>query len=120
MPIARSLDQDGGGVNTSKRHARCTQPAGFPRWRRAGSPPFRVTLSGVAASLAVNGKLRRARQRAGLTLAQVAERLGATSVNAYARYEQGRSVPTVRKLTELFAAVRPGRDLVVIESDATS
>ena len=62
--------------------------------------------------------LRRARQRAGLSLAEVAERLGATSVNAYARYEQGRSVPTVQKLSQLFAAVAPDRDLVLTESEA--
>ncbi|MCC7142268.1 MAG: helix-turn-helix transcriptional regulator [Candidatus Eisenbacteria bacterium] len=61
--------------------------------------------------------LRRARQRAGLSLAQVAERLGATSINAYARYEQGRSIPTVQKLSELFAAVLPDRDLVLVESE---
>jgi transcriptional regulator with XRE-family HTH domain len=48
--------------------------------------------------------LRRARQRAGLmSLAQVAERLGATSIDVYARYEQGRSLPTIQKLSELFA-----------------
>lgn len=62
--------------------------------------------------------LRRARQRAGLSLAQVAERLGATSINAYARYEQGRSVPTVQKLSQLFAAVTSRRDLVLVESEA--
>lgn len=61
--------------------------------------------------------LRRARQRAGLSLAQVAERLGATSINAYARYERGRSVPTIQKLSELFAAVMPHRDLVLVESE---
>ncbi|MCK4412702.1 MAG: helix-turn-helix transcriptional regulator [Candidatus Eisenbacteria sp.] len=62
--------------------------------------------------------LRRARQRAGLTLAQVAERLGATSINAYARYEHGRSIPSVEKLSQLFSAVTSDRDLVVIESEA--
>lgn len=61
--------------------------------------------------------LRRMRQRSGLTLAQVAQRLGSSSVNAYARYEQGRSMPTVQKLTELFGAVSPDRDLVLVESE---
>ena len=61
--------------------------------------------------------LKRARHRAGLTLAQVAQRLGATSINAYARYEQGRSIPTVKKLSQLFAAVTSHRDLVVVESE---
>lgn len=62
--------------------------------------------------------LRRARQRSGLSLAQVARRLGSSSVNAYARYEQGRSTPSVEKLTQLFGAVSPDRDLVLVESEA--
>jgi predicted transcriptional regulator len=62
--------------------------------------------------------LRRARSRSGLTLSEVAERLGSTSVNAYARYEQGRSIPTLRKLTELFSALRPGGDYVIEECRA--
>lgn len=60
--------------------------------------------------------LRRARTKAGLTLADVARRLGAKSHNAYARYEQGRAIPTVQKLTELFSAVSPDRDLVLDRS----
>jgi hypothetical protein len=62
--------------------------------------------------------LRRARQRAGLSLSEVASRLGVASINAYARYEQGRSIPTVQKLSELFAAVSSHRDFVVVESEA--
>jgi hypothetical protein len=62
--------------------------------------------------------LRRQRQKSGLTLAQVAERLGSKSRNAYARYEQGAAVPTVAKLDELLRAVAPDRDIVVRESDA--
>ncbi len=62
--------------------------------------------------------LRRARQRSGLSLSQVARRLGVTSTNAYARYEQGRSIPTVQKLSQLFAAVSSHRDFVVGESEA--
>jgi len=62
--------------------------------------------------------LRRERLRSGLSLAQVAERMGARSLNAYARYEQGRAAPTIRKLSELFAAVAPGGDFVLAPSDA--
>lgn len=61
--------------------------------------------------------LRRQRQRSGLSLAQAANRLGARSRNAYARYEQGRSVPTVEKLDELLKAVAPDRDIVVHQSN---
>jgi hypothetical protein len=62
--------------------------------------------------------LRRQRQRSGLSLAAVAERLGAKSRNAYARYEQGSSVPTVEKLDSLLRAIDPNRDIVVRLSDA--
>ena len=64
--------------------------------------------------------LRRARQSAGLSLAQVAERLGSPSLNAYARYEQGRSVPTVQKLSQLFAAVTSRHDFVLSTSQSRS
>jgi hypothetical protein len=62
--------------------------------------------------------LRRQRQKSGLSLKQAAERLGAKSRNAYARYEQGVAVPTVAKLDELLRAIAPDRDIVVRQSDA--
>ena len=64
--------------------------------------------------------LQRQRQKSGLSLAQAARRLGAKSRNAYARYEQGVSVPTVEKLDELLHAIAPDRDIVVRESDAAA
>lgn len=67
-------------------------------------------------SMLVAFMLRRERLRSGLTLRQVAERLGAKSVNAYARYEQGRAMPTLPKLSELLAAVSDGEDFVVQQS----
>ena len=60
--------------------------------------------------------LRRRRQKAGLTLEEVAARLGQTSRNAYARYEQGRSVPSVTRLGELLGAVNAESDFVIRES----
>jgi len=60
--------------------------------------------------------LRRLRLKKGLSLLQVAEKLGIKSPNAYARYEQGVSVPTVEKLTQLLSAVSPGADFVLRES----
>lgn len=60
--------------------------------------------------------LQRQRQLSGLSLAAVAERLGAKSRNAYARYERGVSVPTVEKLDELLQAVTGGRDFVLLPS----
>lgn len=56
--------------------------------------------------------LRRQRESSGLTLADVARRLGQRSRNAYSRYERGEAVPTVEKLEELLQAVAPGRDFV--------
>ncbi|MBW2260792.1 MAG: helix-turn-helix transcriptional regulator [Deltaproteobacteria bacterium] len=60
--------------------------------------------------------LRRQRMRSGLSLAEVAMKLGAKSRNSYARYEQGRSVPTIAKLSQLLSVVSPDRDFVLSES----
>ncbi len=60
--------------------------------------------------------LQRKREISGLSLSQVASRLGTSSRNAYARYEQGRSVPSVEKLNELLHAVCPKSDIVITES----
>ncbi len=62
--------------------------------------------------------LQRKRELSGLSLSQAAERLGASSRNAFARYEQGRSVPTVEKLNELLHAVCPETEFVIRESVA--
>lgn len=62
--------------------------------------------------------LRRARLRAGLSLGEVAARLGSKSPNSYARYEQGRSVPSVEKLAQLYSAVARNREFVIMESRA--
>ena len=60
--------------------------------------------------------LRRQREKHGLSLAEAARRLGAKSRNAYARYEQGRAVPTIEKLSELVRALGPGNELVLRQS----
>ncbi len=79
----------------------------FPGARGA----FEVGCRDTAVLVAV--MLRRQREKHGLSLAQVARRLGARSKTAYARYEQGRSVPTVEKLFELLMAVAPGEEAVL-------
>ena len=63
--------------------------------------------------------LRRQRERSGLSLAEVADRLGAKSRNTYARYERVTSAPTLEKLNELLNAVSPDRDLVLQQSSLT-
>ena len=62
--------------------------------------------------------LRRQRVKNGLTLSDVANRLGAKSLNSYARYEQGRAVPSIERLDQLLAAVSGGDELVVAQSRA--
>jgi hypothetical protein len=82
----------------------------------AGKEDFEVSSDDARAMISL--LLQRQRQKSGLTLAQVARRLGAKSRNAYARYEQGVSVPTVEKLDQLLRAIAPHRDIVVHQSDA--
>ena len=51
--------------------------------------------------------LYRLRIENGLTVRQAAARLGASSPEAWARYESGRASPTLDKLSELLKAVEP-------------
>ena len=60
--------------------------------------------------------LQRKRELSGLSLAQAAKKLGASSRNAFARYERGKSIPSVEKLNELLHAVSPRQDIVLKES----
>ncbi|MCP4676589.1 MAG: helix-turn-helix domain-containing protein [Deltaproteobacteria bacterium] len=60
--------------------------------------------------------LQRRRQASGLTLAEAANRLGVKSHNAYARYEQGKSVPTIEKLVQLLSAVDADHNFVIGQS----
>ena len=88
----------------------------------AGAEGFRVTVYPTGAETFEIGAnrlgvllallLRRQRERQGLTLAEAAERLGQRSKNAYARYEQGRAMPTVEKLEQLLKAIAPDQKTV--------
>lgn len=62
--------------------------------------------------------LRRQRMKQGLTLVEVAKRLGAKSHNTYARYEQGKSIPTIEKFSKLLSALSPDDDFVLVESQS--
>ena len=55
--------------------------------------------------------LRYQREKNHLSLSDVAKRLGASSLNAYAAYEQGSRKPSLGKFRELLAVVAP--DLVL-------
>lgn len=88
----------------------------------AGTPGFKVTVyPGSRETFEVGANrvrmllallLRRQRERQGLTLAEAAERLGQRSRNAYARYEQGKAMPTVEKLEQLLKAIAPDQKIV--------
>ena len=54
-----------------------------------------------------------------LSLADVARLLGATSRNAYARYEQGQAVPSIDKMYELLRVVAPEMTLMLAERKPT-
>ena len=75
-----------------------------------GGETFEIGANRVGVLLAL--LLRRQRERHGLTLAEAAARLGQRSRNAYARYEQGRAMPTVEKLEQLLKAIAPDQKIV--------
>lgn len=79
-----------------------------------GKNEFELSGNDVSAMTAL--LLRRRREASGASLRDVAERLGASSRNAYARYERGEVVPTVDKLDALLKATAPGEDFVIRES----
>lgn len=57
--------------------------------------------------------LQRLRLRSGRSLSQVAKTMGLASKNAYARYEQGDSAPTLAKFEQLLGAVADDVTLIV-------
>ena len=63
--------------------------------------------------------LYRLRVKNHLTVRQAAERLGATSPEAWARYESGRASPTIEKLSELVHAIDPGMKVTFKEFSIT-
>lgn len=75
----------------------------------ASGPGFGLRCANAA--VLVGLVLNRRRTAAGLTMREVAARLGSTSPNAYARYESGQAMPSVAQLDRLLAAV--GSELVM-------
>lgn len=57
--------------------------------------------------------LKRQRQKSGLSIRQVVEKIGARSKTAYARYEQGRCEPSLSKLQVLLKAMNPVAKTVI-------
>ncbi|HUP63966.1 MAG TPA: helix-turn-helix transcriptional regulator [Thermoanaerobaculia bacterium] len=83
-----------------------------------GKNTFEVGGTDAAAMIAL--LLRRRREASGSSLRDIASRLGASSRNAYARYERGEAVPTLDKLDALLKAASPDGDFVIRESSPTS
>lgn len=79
----------------------------------SGRKAFSVLVSGSQPAMLAMLVLRYQREVHRLTLAEVARKLGASSVNAYAAYEQGKREPTLSKYLELLAAVAPEMTLTV-------
>jgi DNA-binding XRE family transcriptional regulator len=72
-----------------------------------------VLVDATEPSLLAAQVLKYQREVHGLSLADVAKLLGASSRNAYASYEQGRTEPTLGKFRELLLAVAPDMALTV-------
>ena len=68
-----------------------------------GKNQFFVKANDSARPLAL--MLRRLRQKHGLTAREAAKKLGSTSPNAYAVYEQGKASPSLEKLEKLLKAI---------------
>jgi len=79
-------------------------------------PGFSVLVSANDPALLAARVLRYQRERHNLTLADVAKKLGAASINAYAAYEQGKREPSLSKYIELLNAVAPEMALTVRSS----
>lgn len=65
--------------------------------------------SGALVALA----LRRQRANSGQSIASVTAKLRQKSRNAYARYEQGKAMPSADRFAELFSAAAPGVQCVL-------
>lgn len=74
---------------------------------KIGPHEHQVLVDASEPALLAARVLKYQREVHGLSLADVAERLGAKSRNAYASYEQGRTEPTLSKFRELLGVVAP-------------
>jgi len=57
--------------------------------------------------------LQRLRMKAGLTIEEVARRMGSTSKNAYARYEHGKTIPGLDKLSQILEAIESKSETIL-------
>ncbi len=60
--------------------------------------------------------LKRKRHLSGLSIQNVADLLGSNSKTSYARYEQGKVLPSIDKLQQLLSAIDSSSDLVISQA----
>lgn len=80
---------------------------------RRGDDGYAVFIDSEQPHLLVAEVLKNQRVMNALSQGEVAKLLGASSVNAYAAYEQGTREPTLSKLRELLAVVAPDTAVMV-------
>jgi len=79
--------------------------------------PYEKNLFGLEATdtrMLLALALRRQREKSGLTIREVAFRLGSSSPTAYARYENGSIAPSFKKFDQLVQAVNPNRRGILV------
>lgn len=74
---------------------------------------YTVSVDAEDVTLLLAEVLKHQRRVHKLTVADVAKRLGASSLNAYSAYEQGKREPSVSKYRQLLAAIAPEVTLVI-------
>jgi hypothetical protein len=72
-----------------------------------------VTIEASEPAVLAAFVLQRLRLSSGKSLSQVAHAMGRSSRNAFARYEQGRAVPTIDMFDELLRAVSQDTTLII-------
>ena len=65
----------------------------------------------------IAGFLQTMRSNAGLSISEVAHRMGAKSKNSYAQYEQGKALPSLDKLDQLIRAMNPDQFVVISKEE---
>ncbi len=106
---AREMLADCIEVQTNRRRFKVTVTEG----RQLGEDAYEVIVDSDQPAVLGAELLKYQRLIHKLTLRDVQKKLGASSINAYAAYEQGKRAPTLAKFRELLAAVAPDMVLTV-------
>jgi hypothetical protein len=111
-------------MNRQSKRDRWIKPDELPRLAEAEGFDLEITVTlgdnETIRAGAEDGKhftafiLRRWRQAHGITLEEAKKRLGDHSLNAYARYEQGRAEPALSMMERLIRSVSGGDELRLV------